>query len=98
MLASVSLEAEASSSIVSDFLQPWQMQVHRAPSMSSCSFLFSVLWKLALGARLRVLRHRVVAGLGAESSSIESCDTDVKDVLVDELEGLVDKPGTTMGT
>ena len=49
-------------------------------------------------ARLRVLRLLVVAGLGVESSVIESCDTDVEHVLVDELEGLVDIPGTTIGT
>ena len=47
---------------------------------------------MVTSARLRVLRLRV------ESSSIESCDTDVEDVLVDELEGPVDKPGITTGT
>ena len=48
-------------------------------------------------ARMRELLLRVVAGLG-ESSSIESCDTDVEDVLVDGLEGRVDKPVSTIGT
>ena len=50
-------------------------------------------------ARMRALRLRVVAGLGGvESFPIESCDTDVEGVLVDELEGPVDNPRTTMGT
>ena len=33
-----------------------------------------------------------------ESSRIASCGTDVEDVLVDELEISVDKPGITIGT
>ena len=49
-------------------------------------------------ARLRLLWLRVVAGLGVQSSSIESSDTDVEDALVDELEGPFDKPGTTINT
>ena len=35
---------------------------------------------------------------GVEPSVVESCDTDVEDVLVDDLGGPVDNPGTTMGT
>ena len=52
-----------------------------------------LLWNLATGlpARLHVLLLRVVAWFGVESSSTESCDTDVEDVLVDELEGPVDQ-------
>ena len=49
-------------------------------------------------ARLRVLRHRVVAGLGVESAAVKSCYNDVEDLLVDELKGPVDKLGTTIGT
>ena len=49
-------------------------------------------------ARLRLLWLCVVAGLGVQSSSIESSDTDVEDALVDELEGPFDKPGTTTST
>ena len=48
-------------------------------------------------ARLRFLLLRVVAGLGVEASRIESCGTDVVDVLADELEGRVDRPRTTIG-
>ena len=40
----------------------------------------------------------MVAGLGVESSRTESCDTDVGDVLVDDLESPVDKTRTTTGT
>ena len=47
--------------------------------------------------RLRVLRRRVVAGLGVESS-VECCGNDVGDVFVVELEELVDNPGTPIGT
>ena len=49
-------------------------------------------------ARLRELRLRVVTGPGAESSSIESCDTDVEDVPTDELEDPIDNPRTTLDT
>ena len=35
---------------------------------------------------------------GIEPSVVESCDTGVEDVLVDDLGGPVDNPGTTMGT
>ena len=36
--------------------------------------------------------------LGVESSRTESCGTDVEEELVNELEGLVDKTGTTKST
>ena len=54
------------------------------------------LWNLATG--LPVLLLHVFAGHGVESFRIESCGTDVEGVLVDELEGPVDKPGTTIRT
>ena len=65
--------------------------------MSSFLFLFVVSlesrnWSPSAGLRLLLLR--VVAEHGVESSRIESCDTDVEDVLVDELKGPVDKLGT----
>ena len=77
---------------------------HATGSPSSASmFSFSVFsvsvesCNRSLRARLRVLRLRMVAVLRVESSAIESCDTDVEDVLVDELGCPVDNPGTTMG-
>ena len=88
--------------IVSEFFQQfWQVMQRgsRALSMSSL-LLFSVSvescsWSSR--ARLRVLRLRVVAGPGVESASSESCDTDVEDVLVDELGGPAGNPGTMIG-
>ena len=74
MLTGASLDAEASST---------KFSVN-----SSNHFGRSCDWSPS--ARLRVLRLRVVAGLGVESSTIESCDTDVEKVLVVELEGPVD--------
>ena len=38
------------------------------------------------------------AGHGVESTRIESCGADIEDVLVDELEGPIDNPGSTTGT
>ena len=62
-------------------------------------FLFFVeSCNTSLRARLRVLSLRVFVGLGVEVSSIESSRTAVEDVLAEELEDLVDKPGTTIGT
>ena len=46
----------------------------------------------------RSLLLRVFTGHVVESFPTESCDADEEDVLVDELEGLVDKPGTMIGT
>ena len=43
-------------------------------------------------ARLCVHEVGVAAGLGVESSPVESCDIDVEDARVDELEGPFDKP------
>ena len=44
------------------------------------------------------LQPTAFTGHVVESFPTESCDADVEDVLVDELEGLVDNLGTTMGT
>ena len=93
MLAAASLEAEAASST----------KVSVSSSNHSCRsliFCFWFLWKSrhwSLSARRRLLLLRVLAGRGAESSRIESCGPDVEDVLVDELEDLVNEPGTTIG-
>ena len=57
-------------------------------------FCFRFQWNRAT----RTPTSCVVAGLGVESSVIESCDTNVEDVLADELGGPFDNPGTTMGT
>ena len=70
----------------------------RSCDASPCSIVvfFCFLFSVSVESRnwflpwLRVLRLRVVAGLGEESSRIESCGTHVEDVLVDELGGLVD--------
>ena len=78
-----------------EFLQPFRQITQRASQCCIDVVLFWFLRNLETG--LRVLLLRVVAVLGVESSQIESCETDVEDVLV-ELEGPVDKPGTTIGT
>ena len=44
------------------------------------------------------LQPTAFTGHVVESFPTESCDADVEDVLVDELEGPVDNLGTTMGT
>ena len=76
MLAGASLETEASSS----------------NQLSAKSSNHSGRSRKGLPrARLRVLQLRVVAG-GVESSRVESCDTDVEDVLVDEPESPFEKP------
>ena len=106
MLAGASLEAEASSSTMfsvnsSNNFNRSCNGASRAASVSSFLFLFSVSVEScnkSPRAQLRRLRLRVVAGLGVEPSVVESCGTDVENVLVVEVGGLVDNPGTTMGT
>ena len=102
MLAQASLDAEASSS--TKFSVNSSNHSGRScdglPSAVPMSFffLFLVSCNMSPRVRLRVLRRRVVAGLGVESSVVESCGTDVEDVLVVELGGPFDNPGKTMGT
>ena len=88
--------------IVSEPLQPFQQVTQR---VSPCSIVVPFFFLVSFGsgkwsssAQRRLLLLRVFAGAGAESSRIESCDTDVEDVLVVELEDPVDKPGTTRST
>ena len=100
MLAGASLDAEASSSTKKSAKSSnQQITQPNAVSMSSIFCIFGFCGcNESLRARLRVLRLRVVAGLGVKSSVANSCGTDVEDVLVVELEELVDHPGTTSGT
>ena len=105
MLAGASLGAEASSSTKlstksSDHSGRSRNGLPCTLSMSSfCLFVFLNCRNWSPSARLRFLLRRVFAEHGVESSRIESCGTDVEDVLVDELESPVDKPGDkTIGT
>ena len=80
----------------SDFLQPFRQITQRASPWPVDLLIFVFVFFVSVEsrswsprARLRVLRPRVVAGRGVESSPVEFCDNDVDDVLV---------YGTTMGT
>ena len=106
MLQGASLETEASAPTKlsvnsSDHSGRSRNGLLHAPSMSSFCFLCLVSLESRDGSpsvRLRSLLLRVLTEHGVESSRIESCDTDVEDVLEEELEGLVDKPGATIST
>ena len=93
MLAGASLGAEASSSSslsVNEFPRNGLFRAHLLVSFESRN--------RSPSARLRSLLLRVFAGHASESSRIESCGTDVADVLADDPEGPVDKPRTTIRT
>ena len=88
--------------IVLELFKPfWQItqRVARASSMSSILFGFSV----SAGPRDELPRTSslILSLLVAAGCSVEvsvSCDEDVGEVGEDELEELVDRPGTTNGT
>ena len=102
MLAGASLDAEAFSS--TEFSEnssnhPGRScdQLPNAASMSSLFFCFRFCGISQLVSQCST-GLRGDAGLGVESSAVETCDIDVENVLVDELGGPVGNPGTTMGT
>ena len=103
MLAGASLDANTPSSSKSSVNSSNHSGIsrNRSPWTGTVSSFFSVSVESCnwfSNARLRVLRLRVDAGLGVESSAIESCDADVEDVVVHEVDGSVDNPGTTRST
>ena len=104
MLAGVSLDADPPSSarFSTKFSNHSGRSCNRFPSIRLMplfsSFDCSELRNSSPNSPLRAPRRRIVAGLDVESSVVESCDTDVGDVLVVKLEEPVDKSGTTIGT
>ena len=71
----------------------------RAVSSSSFLFVFSVSAGSCDGlTRTVLLVLSLLVDAGCNVGIIASCNTDVGDVGIAELEELVEKPGTTIGT